>query len=1350
MNNNISIFAMPKPFKDEHINIIQQNAIKSWTLLNPRPEIILLGDEEGTKEIADKFKIKHIPYIECNEFGTPLLNSIFEVAQFNSLSNILAYINADIILMNDFIEATEKVIDHNFDKFLMIGRRWDFDLIQFINFQGNSWEYELRNILKKNGILHAETGIDYFIFTKNMWGTIPPFALGRTAWDNWLVLRALNLKMPVIDATQAITAIHQDHDYSHLPCGKEEAWNGTEAKKNLLVRGGYDNVRRIAVANWTLLKQQTELSNKYGCGKQKSVSIIHPISETSITLQKKRLKFLQIHTFYAHYLEEFYKKNPSLSSLSFKKQTNALIQDGFSGIHIFAPYMNDLGYETQFIVANNPYSQKQWLNENHINFNTDKNWIYEITRYQVESFKPDVLYLSEPITFDSCFVRSLSWKPSLIMGWRAANIPAGTDWSEFDVMLSNLSSLREMSLKLGAKVAENFFPGFPVAINEMVRNIQPQFDLVFSGQWTLNQHPRRNRYLTEIAKAASQPGHEFSCAYYLSGQVDKLSSEAAKYNLGTKYGLDMYCSLRLGRIGFDARGILEIRNSSDHQITDLAGKETANMRIFETTGVGIFLLTEYFENLKYYFEPGREIETFRDEKELIEKIQYYLSHPYEREAIARRGQERCLRDYSMEKRAVAFDGIIRSHLSKKSDLFSTPSLKISRKMDNLQHVIVASHRRSGTHLTIDSIINNFFIFSQNPDINKVTLDHLLTQGKQHQSIAEIQAQICHSPCILKTHSHGNIENFFSKSELKNFINKLFSNSKIIYVHRDGRDVLTSLYYYMHNFNEKIKNIPFSEFIRMPNDFNEDTYEGELNRVEYWQFHVRSWLEKKDILFLSFDDFHKDLHNTLIKISRFIGYPINSEIKDIRLSKTSLISKNQQVIRRSSVCFRQGQSGDWKRLFNKDSIEYFNMIAGETNQLLGYINNTDNTFELLNKSKALKKSIQNFSLIYKALDKLNTNNNAKALLLLNQAIALHPDILGLNYGKAVALARLGRIDEAIDTLKFLLSGEVKHGKARILLNELIAFSVSNLMLQASNALNANKNNEAFILLNSAKSFKKPIQDLDYLRAAYFSKISQPFAVKEALLEELRYFPNNEKAKNLLNQVFAIYPQLNSPKIHDFKFQNLYKIIYPYTMLGEKRLFSLFSLAKHICLEDIPGNFVECGVAAGGSTALLAAVIKKYSKRTRWLYAFDSFEGMPTPTEKDKDNKGVDAESTGWGSGTCAAPEESVKKVCTKLGVWDIVKTVKGYFESTLPQMRNKAGMIAFLHMDGDWYESTKTVLQNLYDNVADDGFIQVDDYGYWEGCRKAVHEFESSKKIHFKLNQIDDSAVWFQKEDNNKE
>ena len=393
-----------------------------------------------------------------------------------------------------------------------------------------------------------------------------------------------------------------------------------------------------------------------------------------------------------------------------------------------------------------------------------------------------------------------------------------------------------------------------------------------------------------------------------------------------------------------------------------------------------------------------------------------------------------------------------------------------------------------------------------------------------------------------------------------------------------------------------------------------------------------------------------------------------------------------------------------------------------------------------RSKPAESSTQNL-IIQQALAQLNASNNTEALSLLERAIATNPDRPELNYGKAIALARLGYTNQAVETLNHLLITAPAHKKAQLLLKELRPGSVGDLMQQATQDLKANKIVEAFNRLSQAKAFKQPTPGLDYLRATCLLRMNQPEAALQALYEELRYFPNNTEAQNFLNQLLAEYPHLVAGQIDDAEFQELLQVVRPYTMLSEARLYSLFCLAKRICVENIPGNFVECGVAGGGSTALMAAVIKRYTKQLRWLYAFDSFEGMPAPTEKDSQG-GIPADASGWGTGTCAAPEASVREICSKLGVSDLVHTVKGYFQDTLPQMRDSVGMIALLHMDGDWYESTKAILHNLYDRVVNDGVIQVDDYGHWEGCRQAVHEFEALREIEFDINPIDGTGVWF--------
>lgn len=205
---------------------------------------------------------------------------------------------------------------------------------------------------------------------------------------------------------------------------------------------------------------------------------------------------------------------------------------------------------------------------------------------------------------------------------------------------------------------------------------------------------------------------------------------------------------------------------------------------------------------------------------------------------------------------------------------------------------------------------------------------------------------------------------------------------------------------------------------------------------------------------------------------------------------------------------------------------------------------------------------------------------------------------------------------------------------------------------------------------------------------------------------------------------------------------------FTLLGFERLWSLYSLAKQVCEEDIPGNFVECGVCRGGSSALLAWVIKNYSRRPRKLYAFDTFSGMPDPTEVDRDYRGVGANDTGFGSGALAAPiSENLEVVAKELGVWDLIVPVPGLFADTLPAYRGQVGEIALLHADADWYQSTMDIFHHFYDQVHSQGFIQIDDYGHWQGCWKAVHDFEQEIGAFFRLHSVDYTGVWLSPSEN---
>jgi len=231
----LTVFSLPKPFVG-HFDVIQRNAIRSWTELRPTCEIILMGNEEGTRDVAREFGVRNLPEIAHNEFGTPRVDSIFEQAEEAARHPILCYVNADIILMNDFMGAVQQVANHQ-TKFMMSGQRWNLDVDNLLDFQPD-WEDRLRSVVADQGQLYVRTGLDYFVYPRGLLGKIPPFAVGRTSYDQWLLYRARTLAAPLIDATPVVMCVHQNHDYSHHPEGSKGIWHGPEAKRNLELAGG--------------------------------------------------------------------------------------------------------------------------------------------------------------------------------------------------------------------------------------------------------------------------------------------------------------------------------------------------------------------------------------------------------------------------------------------------------------------------------------------------------------------------------------------------------------------------------------------------------------------------------------------------------------------------------------------------------------------------------------------------------------------------------------------------------------------------------------------------------------------------------------------------------------------------------------------------------------------------------------------------------------------------------------------------------------------------------------------------------------------------------------------------------
>jgi hypothetical protein len=247
----LTLFTTAKPFSG-HSDVIQRNALKSWKLLHPDIEVILFGDEKGAAEICQELGLRHEPNVERHESGFKYIGTIFDEAQKLARHDVLCYANCDILLCGDFVAAAQRVGAEK-DAFLMFGRRWDTDIFKPIDFSNPEWAEEIRQTAFAANQQRDEWFIDYFVFRRGLFlHRIPKLVIGRVYWDNWLVWFAGHQGAALVDASAAVAAIHQNHDYGYHPQGKNGVWNDELARRNRELAGGYKSLRSMSSANYVL------------------------------------------------------------------------------------------------------------------------------------------------------------------------------------------------------------------------------------------------------------------------------------------------------------------------------------------------------------------------------------------------------------------------------------------------------------------------------------------------------------------------------------------------------------------------------------------------------------------------------------------------------------------------------------------------------------------------------------------------------------------------------------------------------------------------------------------------------------------------------------------------------------------------------------------------------------------------------------------------------------------------------------------------------------------------------------------------------------------------------------------
>lgn len=255
-----SIVCCPKPFNSD-FSMIQSNAIQSWLRLPGLEKVIVVGDEQGTKDyvrsLNDSRVIFH-PNVTRNEWNTPLVNSIFEIGWSYTTAELLCYVNADIILLDSFSQTLKAWMqckqNPKSNSVLMVGLRWDWKQPEPVDFNRVDWQQHIVNKAKGNGEMHACSGMDYFVHTRSTFPVIFPFAIGRYFWDWWLVGNCFKRGIPTVDVSETVFAIHQDSPWfqnGKTVVNRRQMYQTEEVKRN----HSFDNYGRH-INNGTNQKSQ--------------------------------------------------------------------------------------------------------------------------------------------------------------------------------------------------------------------------------------------------------------------------------------------------------------------------------------------------------------------------------------------------------------------------------------------------------------------------------------------------------------------------------------------------------------------------------------------------------------------------------------------------------------------------------------------------------------------------------------------------------------------------------------------------------------------------------------------------------------------------------------------------------------------------------------------------------------------------------------------------------------------------------------------------------------------------------------------------------------------------------------
>ena len=369
------------------------------------------------------------------------------------------------------------------------------------------------------------------------------------------------------------------------------------------------------------------------------------------------MRFLIVNGDYPLFLDWLYGQDPDLQHKSYEEQMQVRLESLFSSDLFYSANLRKLGHEAQQIFFNNDAMQTAWARDHGFTIHrgwrfhlrrgfvpwlsrTNPFWRYDILTAQIRHYKPDVL-LNNDIFLSSAYFRSVKPRLRLLIGSHGSPLPKNRDFGVYDVMLSVVENFVDYFRKEGVN-SELLRLGFEPLVLERLNSTKLSIPISFVGQ-VGRVHASRQHWLEYLCQRLPVQ------VWGPSTNDVRDDSPVIRCHQGGAWGIEMYKILH--------RSLITL----NHHI-DVADDYAGNARLFEATGTGTLLVTDWKTNLHKMFEPGEEIVAYRSPDECAEMIQYYLEHEEARRAIARAGQQRTLRDHTYYQRMQEFEAIVQNYL----------------------------------------------------------------------------------------------------------------------------------------------------------------------------------------------------------------------------------------------------------------------------------------------------------------------------------------------------------------------------------------------------------------------------------------------------------------------------------------------------------------------------------------------------------------------------------------------------------------------------------------------------------------------------------------------------------------